>query len=49
MEFAGLRLMGRSLNINYKNLGYKIKKNLPLNIVISGISYNMLLKYDKSC
>ena len=48
MKFDGLRLMGRSLNINYKNLEYKIKKKLPLNIIISGISYNMLLKYEKN-
>ena len=51
MEFQGLRLMGRILNISHKVLEYKIKKKVALIATRAGgegITYKLLLQYDKN-
>nr|YP_010990987.1 GIY-YIG homing endonuclease [Pappia fissilis]WOX61260.1 GIY-YIG homing endonuclease [Pappia fissilis] len=45
MEFSGLRIMARALNLNNAHfIRRRLDKNIPLNVTIDGADYKLLLK-----
>jgi hypothetical protein len=49
MEFNGIRVMMRALNIKYIDaIRLKLDKNLPLQVSIDGVNLKLLLKSSKS-
>lgn len=49
MEFSGLRIMARALNLNNAHLiCRRLDKNIPLNVTIENVNYKLLLK-SKPC
>jgi hypothetical protein len=49
MEFAGLRLMARALNLNNAHLiRNRLDKNKPLEVTIDNKKYKMLLRSNKT-
>ena len=47
MEFAGIRIMARALNIDNYYIRYKIDKDKPFIVNINNVEYKMLLKSEK--
>jgi septum formation topological specificity factor MinE len=48
MEFEGIRVMARVVNINMDQIRQKLDTNKPFNCTINDINYKLLLKSKRS-